>query len=282
MHDARDHPSSRCRACRCGGSPKCRPRNSRRRTPGSPLSRGRTERMYAVSNALDWRQSRLFQFRRGARQHLDHLRFRLVVVLETFGRDLAQVLDRRAHERRHAAAVVVIAAEAAAHARNALADEGKPLEHRVDEVAVLVEMSAAFVGDGVELLGTLGLSGDVTRLLEIGQRRINDAGARRIPAGGLVFEHLDDLVAVARLLGDQRERDQAQVALRQHAPGAHPIAAVTSAPAVAGTEMPAPAAAAAPLPPTMSHAEHVGLHSDYDISLDIPNYDVAQDISLCT
>jgi hypothetical protein len=49
---------------------------------------------------------------------------------------------------------------------------------------------------------------------------------------------------------------------------------------VAGAEMPAPAAAAAPLPTTMSHAEHVGLHFDYDISLDIPNFDVAQDISL--
>src|SRR5215472_17782631 len=34
---------------------------------------------------------RLFQLRRGARQHLDHLRFRLVVVVETLGGDLAQV-----------------------------------------------------------------------------------------------------------------------------------------------------------------------------------------------
>src|SRR5262249_23140064 len=205
-------------------------------------------------------RSRLFQLRRGARQHLDHLRFRLGVVVETLGRDLAQVLDRRAPERRHAAAAVVVAAETAAHARNPLADEGQPLEHRVDEVAVLVEMSAAFVGDGVELLGALGLGGDVTSLFQIGQRRINDAGARRVPAGGLVFEHLDDLVTVARLLGDQRKRDQAQIALRQHAPGAHHIAAaVTSTPAVAGAKLPAPAAAAAPSPPTMSHAEHVGL-----------------------
>src|SRR5262249_17745412 len=122
----------------------------------------------------------------------------------------------------------------------------------------------------------------VARLLEIGQRRIDDAGARRVPAGGLVLEHLDDLVAVARLLGDQREGDQAQVALRQHAPGAHHIAAAgPSAPAVPGPEMPAPpAAAATPPATTMSHAEHVGLLVDYDISLDIPNVDVAQDISL--
>src|SRR5262249_33182372 len=132
----------------------------------------------------------------------------------------------------------------------------------VDEVAVLVEMGAALLGDGVALLGALDLGGDVARLFEISQGRINDAGARRVPAGGLVFEHLDDLVAGAGLLGDRRERNQAQVALRRHAPGAHHIAAaVTSAPAVAGAEMPAPAAAAAPPPTTMSHAEHVGLLS---------------------
>src|SRR5262249_30128481 len=167
-----------------------------------------------------------------------------------------------------------------AHARHSLADQGKPLEHRVDEVAVLVEMGAAFVGDGVELLGALGLGGDVTGLFEIGQRRVNDAGAPRVTTGRPGFRERDDLVAVARLLGDQRERDQAQIALRQHAPGAHHIAAaVTSAPAVAGAELPAPAAAAAPPPTTMSHAEHVGLHFDYDISLDIPDFDVAQDIS---
>ena len=139
----------------------------------------------AVSNALDGAHSCLFQLRRGARQHLDHLRFRLGIVVETLGRDLAQVLDRRAHERRHPAALVVVAAEAAAHARPPLADEGKPLEHGVDEVAVLLEMGAALVGDGVALLGAFDLSGDVARILEIGQRRINDAGARRIPAGGL-------------------------------------------------------------------------------------------------
>src|ERR1700730_7965132 len=235
----------------------------------------------AVSNAPDGARLLFFQLRRGACQHLDHLRFRLGVVVETFGRDLAQVLDRRAHERRHPAAVGVVA-EAVADARALLADEGKPLEHRVDEVAVLLEMGAALLGDGVALLGALDLGGEVARLLEISQRRIDDARARRVPAGGPVFQHLDDLVAVARLLGDQRERDQAQVALRQHAPGAHHIAAaVTSGPAMTGAEMPAPTATAAPpSTTTMSHAEHVGLLVDYDISLDIPKFDVAQDISL--
>src|SRR5262249_5441268 len=148
----------------------------------------------------------------------------------------------------------------ATHARDALADEGKPLEHRVDEVAVFVEMGAALVGDGVELLGALGLGGDVTGLFEIGQRRINDARAPRVTAPRISLQQLDDLVAAARLPGDQRGPDQRQAAFRHHAPGAHHVpAAVTAAPAVAGAEMPAPAAAAAPLPPAMSHAEHVGL-----------------------
>jgi len=73
-----------------------------------------------------------------------------------------------------------------------------------------------------------------------------------------------NLVAVARLLGDQRERDQAQIALRQHAAGAHHVAAadaVPAAPAVAAVTM-APAAPGGPALLAaglkVSHAEHVG------------------------
>ena len=52
----------------------------------------------------------------------------------------------------------------------------------------------------------------------------------------LFLHHLDDLVAVARLLGDQRQRNQPQVALRQHPPGAdhvvaaHAVTAATAEP----------------------------------------------------
>src|SRR6266540_883753 len=229
----------------------------------------------------------LLQFRCGAGQDLDDLGFRFSVIAEALGRDLAQVLERRPHERRHPAAVLILAAEATAHARNLLADGGKALEHSVDEVAIVVEIRPAFVGDGVKLLGAFRLRRDVAGLLEISQRRVNDARTRRVPAGGLFLEHLDDLVAVARLLGDERERDQAQVALRQHAPGTHHVAvpavtsarAVTSAPAVTST----PAAPAGPFSAKrgstgMSHTEHVGLLA-LDISLDTPGSDIAQDIS---
>src|SRR5262249_53502328 len=154
---------------------------------------------------------------------------------------------------------------APAHARDLLADRGEPREHGVDESAVLHEMGAAFLGDSVELLGALALGGDMARFLEIGVGGIEDAGARRMPARGLVLEHLDDLVAVARLLGDQRERDQPQVALGQHAAGAHHVVAaqaMASAEARAAAEMPTPAAARRPpalalRPPVMSHAVHV-------------------------
>src|SRR5262249_37220637 len=122
----------------------------------------------------------------------------------------------------------------------------------------------ALVRYGVELLGALALRGDVARLLEIGEGRVDDARARRVPARRLVFEHLDDLVAVARLLRDQRERDQPQVALRQHAARAQYVAAthaVATAPARPGAELPAPAAARRPpalalRAPVMSHPKH--------------------------
>src|SRR5262249_62301459 len=87
-------------------------------------------------------------------------------------------------------------------------------------------------------------------------------------------------------LGDRRGRDQAQIPLRRHAPGAHHVAPhpVTPAPAVA--EVAAPAAPSAPTAGGasvgMSHAEHVGLHFSVDASLDISKIDVAQDISVST
>src|SRR6202790_813361 len=91
-------------------------------------------------------------------------------------------------------------------------------------------------------------------LFQIGEGRIDDARARAVPAGGLVLEHFDDLVAVPGLLRDQGERNQPQVALGQHAPRPHEIAApqvalhaVASAAAEAGPEMAAPAMAGGPL-----------------------------------
>src|SRR5262249_38518406 len=152
-------------------------------------------------------------------------------------------------------------AEAAAHAGDFIANGTKALEHRVDEIAVLVEIGAAVVGDGVEFLGALGLRRDVTGLLEVGECRIDDAGARRVPARRLLLHELDDLVAVTPLLGDQRQREQPQVPRRQQAGSAKHGA---TAEALAAAE-PETMVAAAPAPrgpvtimvrSEVSHAKH--------------------------
>jgi len=198
-------------------------------------------------------------------------------------RDVAQIVERGAHQRRHRVALVTPAAtvtasaplvivfgsiEMLADACRFLADGGEALEHRIDEVAVLFEMRAARVGDGAELFCTLGLRRDVARLFQIGECRIDDARARRIPARGALFEQLDDLVAVAWLLGDQRERDQAEVALRQHAPGTHHVAAAMS-PAEPATEVtaPAPSSGCPVALAAMSRFKHE-VSPSFDISLD--------------
>src|SRR5262245_11213423 len=129
----------------------------------------------------------LFQIRRDARERLDYLRFRLGVVVETLGCDLAQVPECRALKRWAVELLVMVAPGPPAHAHRPFADGSKPLERGVDEVPILVKINAALVGNGIEFLAILSPDGDVTGPFEIGQRRIDDAGARRVPAGGLAF-----------------------------------------------------------------------------------------------
>ena len=57
----------------------------------------------------------------------------------------------------------------------------------------------------------------MTEFFEHGQGRIDHAGARAVGAGEAVLDLLDELVAVAGALGDQREHDQAQFAMIEHA-----------------------------------------------------------------
>src|ERR1041385_9441286 len=75
--------------------------------------------------------------------------------------------------------VMFVARKVLAHALDLLADRTQPLKHRIDEVAVLLQIRAALVGDGVEFLRALGLRGDVARFFEVGERRVDDAGTRR-------------------------------------------------------------------------------------------------------
>ena len=98
---------------------------------------------------------------------------------------------------------------------------------------------------------------------------------------GFFLEQLDDFVAVARRFGDQRQRDQPQVALRQHAARAHmsspPSAKSAVASAKAETAEAAVTAMAAGAPmfvagfavaSTMSMSMHILGSPVKDISLD--------------
>src|SRR5690606_4159170 len=81
-------------------------------------------------------------------------------------------------------------------------------------------------------------------LLEEGEGRIDHAGARRIDARGLLLDGLDQIVAVARLLLDEIERDQAQIARGDHPADAEAVAEAAPI-AEAGPAGAAPARASA-------------------------------------
>ena len=97
-----------------------------------------------------------------------------------------------------------------------------PLEAREDRVdlgAVGGEKRLALGGQRIELAPALILGGGgVAHVLDQGQRGIDDAGARAVAAADPLFERLDDLVAVARLLGHQGENDEPEIAAVEHAP----------------------------------------------------------------
>src|SRR5262249_38753677 len=78
-----------------------------------------------------------------------------------------------------------------------------------DRAAMGVEVSRALRGYCVELLAAVaGCDGGMAELLEHGERGIDHAGARAVRAAELVFDCLDELVAVPRLLRDQLQDEQ--------------------------------------------------------------------------
>src|SRR5262249_33919726 len=192
--------------------------------------------------------------------------------LKPLRRDRAKIVDRGLHERRQSVLLAVTLLPGAAPARELFADRFEPFEHHVGDVAVFLEISAAFFGDGVALLRALGVGGDVASLFEEGQRRINGACAWAVSAACLLLHDLDQLVAVARLLGDQREREQLQVALGEHTAEAGPAAPAAlrsgtpsgSSAETAKAPLPGPYPTAAPF--MMSHAMPFGCLPVKDIS----------------
>ena len=92
-------------------------------------------------------------------------------------------------------------------AADAFAERSQAVEDDIGEIAVLLEIGAAVVGDREKPRG-VGGRGQIARFLKIGQRRIEDAGSWRVPVGRLRLDQLDDLVAATGRLGDERERNQ--------------------------------------------------------------------------
>src|SRR6185503_6561154 len=131
----------------------------------------------------------------------------------------------------------------------------QPLEQRVDLFRLLAEMLLALGGQGEDLARSLALGFlDQAHVLEHGESRIDDARARRVGAVGHLLDRADEVVAVARLVGDQLQQHQPQFARFEHPPA--PALAAPAAP----VRTPAIAPAAAPAAPVAAkaHGEDAG------------------------
>ena len=122
-------------------------------------------------------------------------------------------------------------------------------EQSLDLLLILGKVGAALFGRGKRLARpALARFLDQAHVLEHGECRIDDPRARRIDAVRQFLDRADQIVAVAWLVSDELEKDQAKLAGVEHpaappvARPAAPIAPVTAAEAV--TTAPAMPAAA--------------------------------------
>jgi hypothetical protein len=58
----------------------------------------------------------------------------------------------------------------------------------------------------------------MAKLLEHGERRIDNPGAWAVGAADLFLDRLDDLVTVPRFFGDEMENDETKVAMSEEPP----------------------------------------------------------------
>src|SRR4051812_34844953 len=131
------------------------------------------------------------------------------------------------------------------------AKAGEAGDQRVDLVLALGEMRLALGRDGEGLARALGrLLLDQPHVLEHGEGRVDDSRARRIGAPGHLLDRADEVVAVARLVRDQLEEDEPELARIEHAPRA----SAAAAPAPAAAAPIAPVAGAEAVPAARAHA----------------------------
>ena len=96
------------------------------------------------------------------------------------------------------------------------------------------DFGATGIRDLVDGLATVDGLGDQSLLLELGEARIDRAGARRVGAAGAVRERLHDVVAVPRTLVEEAQQVEAQVAVREDGCHHHSSSASAAACALAG------------------------------------------------
>ncbi|CCV08667.1 hypothetical protein MESS2_780014 [Mesorhizobium metallidurans STM 2683] len=119
---------------------------------------------------------------------------------------------------------VVVPAEPVARLGHLAAETLEVVEHVVDHLAVFVEMRLPGIGDREHLLVAFRRRDGIAGLFQEGQRRIDHAWTWAVDAAGALLQRLDDVIAVARRLGQQRQRNQLEIAVGQHPPGAEHVA----------------------------------------------------------
>src|SRR6476661_4763559 len=91
------------------------------------------------------------------RQYLHDLEFRFRILPQSFGRDFAQIFQRCSYQCRGRLSILVFFAKAATQMIGFPADGSEPVQDRIDEGAVLLQITAALIRYGVELLRTVCL-----------------------------------------------------------------------------------------------------------------------------
>src|SRR5687768_8662464 len=118
-------------------------------------------------------------------------------------------------------------------------------EQGVDLLRMLLEMRLAVAGGGEGLARAFALRLlDQPHVLEHRESRVDDPRAGRIGAVADLLDRANQVVAVARLIGDQLKQQQPKFVAREHPAATAPAAAAAVAPVAAPVPALAPAAAA--------------------------------------